>query len=484
MTDADTPLGNEEPSTDDTEAEATVSRLRAWMLVLGALGIIAVPSLIGYSMINRGGDDDDSQDMGGGMGSPSATEAPGAAPGGVLDLMTIVDADGVRVEVHGDGTATVFVTTTIDVACAVSYGPTRELGSIATDTDMAGGGHRVHHPLLVNLDENTDYFYKINAIGPSGELYTLPIRSFTNGAGSSAAPGPNLASGATVVDVSSEYSERFAAGFAFDGDRTTEWSSRGDGDDAYVVVDMGSTVDLTGIGFRTREMSDGTSITTSFTVTIDDGAPLGPFDAGVGLAVAEFAASGRVIRIDVETSTGGNTGAVEIEIYGTDGDAAPPAPTAPPATTGAPDTPGTAAPATGAPTAPAPNVARGASITGVSSEFSDAFAARYAVDGDLSTEWASAGDGDDAYIVIDLGEEIEIFGVGFRTREMADGTSITTSFTVSVDGGPPLGPFPAGPGLVIAEFSELGGSVRIDVETSTGGNTGAVEIEVYGFPTM
>ena len=62
-------------------------------------------------------------------------------------------------------------------------------------------------------------------------------------------------------------------------------------------------------------MSDGTSITTSFTVSVDGGSLLGPFDAGVGLAVGEFAATGRVVRIDVETSTGGNTGAVEIEIY-------------------------------------------------------------------------------------------------------------------------------------------------------------------------
>ncbi len=73
---------------------------------------------------------------------------------------------------------------------------------------------------------------------------------------------------------------------------------------------------MTGIGFRTREMSDGTSITETYTVTIDDGETLGPFDAGPGLAVTDFSASGRVFRFDMETTTGGNTGAVEIEIYG------------------------------------------------------------------------------------------------------------------------------------------------------------------------
>ena len=73
---------------------------------------------------------------------------------------------------------------------------------------------------------------------------------------------------------------------------------------------------MTGVGFRTREMSDGTSITNSFTVTVDGGDTFGPFEAGLGLAVGDFEATGRVFRIDIDSSTGGNTGAVEIEIYG------------------------------------------------------------------------------------------------------------------------------------------------------------------------
>ena len=59
-------------------------------------------------------------------------------------------------------------------------------------------------------------------------------------------------------------------------------------------------------------------MTTSFTVTVDDGSPLGPFDAGPGLALAEVEFTGRVVRIDVETSTGRNTGATAIEIYSAD----------------------------------------------------------------------------------------------------------------------------------------------------------------------
>ena len=124
-----------------------------------------------------------------------------------------------------------------------------------------------------------------------------------------------------------------------------------------------------------------------------------------------------------------------------------------------------------------------AKVTDVSSEFSDAYGGRNAIDGDLSTEWSSAGDGDDAYIVLDFGEDIQIEGVGFRTRSMTDGTSITTSFAVTIDGST-YGPFEAGPGLSVGLLDALGGVVRFDVVSSTGGNTGAIEVEVYGEPDM
>jgi len=126
----------------------------------------------------------------------------------------------------------------------------------------------------------------------------------------------NLSLGATVVETSSEFNADFAGAKAIDGSLTTEWSSMGDGDDAHIVIDLGTVMEITGIGFRTREMSDGTSITRSYTVSVDDADPIGPFDAGIGLVVSDFAALGQVVRIDMDTTTGGNTGAVEIEVYG------------------------------------------------------------------------------------------------------------------------------------------------------------------------
>ena len=113
--------------------------------------------------------------------------------------------------------------------------------------------------------------------------------------------------GATVLEVSSEYSPAFEGANAVDGDLSSEWSSNGDGDDAFITLDLGRAVDVTAVAFRTRQMNDGTAITT-FTVTVD-GAVLGPFPAGTD--PVPLAVSARVMRFDVESSSGGNTGAVE-----------------------------------------------------------------------------------------------------------------------------------------------------------------------------
>ncbi|MGH8916466.1 MAG: discoidin domain-containing protein [Acidimicrobiia bacterium] len=129
-----------------------------------------------------------------------------------------------------------------------------------------------------------------------------------------------------------------------------------------------------------------------------------------------------------------------------------------------------------------PNLALDADVVGVSSEFGDAYAAERAVDGDVSTEWSTAGDGDEASITLDLGEAIAVSGLAFLTRSMADGTAITDSFTVTVDGAESLGPFPAGSPADPrpTEVAVTGQVFTFDVDSSSGGNTGAVEIRILG----
>ncbi len=247
----------------------------------------------------------------------AACSSPQSGDGDVRPFDEIAVA-GPVVEVDPSGTfATVTVTTSIDAVCAVSYGPDEDLGSIATDQNMDPTGHSDHSAVMTGLIPGTEYQYRLQGIGPDGTLYRSGILTFsTPEAAPSATPGPNIALDAIVVEVSSEFSDAFAARNAIDGDISTEWSSRGDGNDAYIVLDLAGPVEVIGVGFRTRSMGDGTAITNSFTVTVDGQEPLGPFPAGAGLAIAEISFVGRTIRIDVEESTGGNTGAIEIEIYG------------------------------------------------------------------------------------------------------------------------------------------------------------------------
>ena len=47
-----------------------------------------------------------------------------------------------------------------------------------------------------------------------------------------------------------------------------------------------------------------------------------------------------------------------------------------------------------------------------------------AIDGDLSSQWSSNGDGDKAWIEIDLGKEYPITTIGFLTRTMGTSAQI------------------------------------------------------------
>jgi hypothetical protein len=53
----------------------------------------------------------------------------------------------------------------------------------------------------------------------------------------------------------------------------------------------------------------------TFTATVDDGQTYGPFEAGTAPTVAKVEFTGRVLRIDADRTSGGNTGAAEIEVY-------------------------------------------------------------------------------------------------------------------------------------------------------------------------
>lgn len=235
----------------------------------------------------------------------------------VLAAEDVIDGD-ITVNPDPSGTsATVSVTTSMDMVCAAVYGTTPELGDgIATDSDMGGGAHTDHEAVLTGLEPDTEYYLRVQGSGSDGQLYRSELITFrTPAAEPLEPPGENIAGGAEVVAVSSEFSDAFAATHAIDGDPATEWSTAGDGDDAWIAIDLGEPVDVVGIGFHSREMGDGTSIVNSFTITVDDDETFGPYPGGPGLSVVDVAVSGQILRFDAADTTGGNTGVVEIEVY-------------------------------------------------------------------------------------------------------------------------------------------------------------------------
>jgi len=240
----------------------------------------------------------------------------GAADTDVLPIEDILASDIVVTPDPSGTFAVLEVDTDIEVVCSVVYGTTDAFGLIATDDDMAGGAHADHHPRLGRLAPNTTYQYRLQGSDAAGNLYRSDVMTFTTPQAEAVeSPGTNVASDATVVAVSSEFSSGFAAEHAIDGDLGTEWSTAGDGDDASITIDLGQAVEVVGIGFRSREMTDGSAIIEQYTVTVDDSETFGPFPAGQGLVISQVAFEGQMLRFDAVTTTGGNTGAVEIEVY-------------------------------------------------------------------------------------------------------------------------------------------------------------------------
>ncbi len=180
---------------------------------------------------------------------------------------------------------------------------------------MQDGAHEDHGPLLGGPTPDTDYQYTLQGADEAGTVYRSDVMTFRTPPAVESDLGSNIATAATVTDASSSFSDEFAPDNAIDGDLATERSTAGDSDAAWIEIDLGEPREITGVAIRTREMGDGTAVTENFTITVDDGTTLGPYPAGVeAIAFDEPVTTGSV-RLDAVRTTGGNTGASEIEIY-------------------------------------------------------------------------------------------------------------------------------------------------------------------------
>lgn len=215
------------------------------------------------------------------------------------------------------------VRTTEPMICAIVWGETEALGNFNNSLAMNGTGIIDHDVLLPSAEAGVEYFYKVQGSTADGTLYETELMTFTIIASDGGDDdvedvdhGTNLALGGTIFEVSSEFSDTWAGANVIDDDLTTEWATSGDGDDAYIEINLGNSQAIGGVEFITRSMADGTAITTEFTVS-SDGETLGPFPAGTVAdpGFTEVQLEGQFIRFDVSVSTGGNTGAVEIRIF-------------------------------------------------------------------------------------------------------------------------------------------------------------------------
>ena len=143
-----------------------------------------------------------------------------------------------------------------------------------------------------------------------------------------------LDAGASVVDVSSNYGNgdmdsSFGGNKAIDGRSASAWSSFGDGDDAYILIKLAVPLPLAGIGVWSREMV-GSSQIASFSLTLSNSNGsdrcitfLGPYDLPDTKSLYKFNLAAELdngkiydeIRLDVDTSNGGNTGLRTLEVY-------------------------------------------------------------------------------------------------------------------------------------------------------------------------
>jgi hypothetical protein len=217
------------------------------------------------------------------------------------------------------------VTTTEPMICAIVWGEDSSFGRFNNSQSMNGTGIIDHDVLLPDVEPGMEYRYIVQGTTADGTLYrseeaTFVIEPSSDGADDSAALGENLATGAEVTEVSSAFSPSFGGELAVDGDLATEWSSGGDGDGEFIEIDLGERIGFDAIEFVTRAMTDGTSVTETFTVAVDGGEPLGPFPASTPASRRPAMIdriTGQTLRFVVATSTGGNVGAVELGVYRT-----------------------------------------------------------------------------------------------------------------------------------------------------------------------
>lgn len=249
---------------------------------------------------------------------PESSIAPG-----LFDLAIVTEGlEPTIVDIKATEARLTFISS-IPLACSIVYGKSTDFGAVAIDANMNGGAIIDHNPILTNLDAETQYYYRVQGTDAQGKMYWAPISSFTTAADN--ASDNNLLSlnnGALISDVSSNFGEAqndqsWGANSAIDGSTNSAWSSAGDGDNAFIEIQLPQAELIEVIEVWSRFMSDGSAKIFSFTITVDNGDILGPFNLPDTQQAYQFPINrmSSSIRLDAVSSSGGNTGLIEIAAY-------------------------------------------------------------------------------------------------------------------------------------------------------------------------
>jgi hypothetical protein len=262
------------------------------------------------------------------LGAGAAASAAAGGDGGDQAVRPFREVQDSKIVFEPDATnptrAIFRVVTTEPMICAIVWGPDRSFGRFNNSLAMNGTGIRDHDVVLPDVEPGQRYHYVVQGTTADGTLYRSKPGTFTIDPDlvaaveeSDVAVGANLALDAEVTETSSVFSKSFAAANAVDDDVDSEWSSRGDGDDGFISLDLGREQAIGAVEFVTRSMPDGSAITRTFTVSVDGRPPLGPFEAGTVArrSINPLVATGRTLRFEVDTSTGGNVGALEVRVF-------------------------------------------------------------------------------------------------------------------------------------------------------------------------
>jgi hypothetical protein len=234
----------------------------------------------------------------------------------------------VRVEAITHQTALVRFRTEVPVSCEVEYGlSANELHRTSTHMMAVDGPmHGDHEIELTGLAADTAYAFRLVVDQDQGRTQRTQVRTFTT-LPIPQAGAPNVAlrsAGTSVVAVSSnfgggDHDSTWGAHRAIDGDLGTEWATHGNGDGAFLILDLGQPRTLAKVAFRSRSMADGTAIITAFRLILDGVTVLGPFDAPDAATRYEYEltspTTAQQVRFEAVATTGGNTGAKELELY-------------------------------------------------------------------------------------------------------------------------------------------------------------------------